>query len=45
VTVQQFLETWLQTVRPSITDSTWTRYEALLRLHAVPFVGRLRLRT
>jgi integrase len=30
-------------VRPSITDSTWTRYEGLLRLHALPFIGRLRL--
>jgi integrase len=30
-------------VRPSITDSTWTRYETLLRLHAVPFIGWLRL--
>jgi integrase len=43
ITVQQFLETWLQTVKPSVADSTWTRYEGLLRLHAVPFIGRLRL--
>jgi len=43
ITVQQFLDTWLETVRPSVTDSTWTRYETLLRLHAVPFIGRLRL--
>ena len=43
ITVQQFVDTWLETVKPSVTDSTWTRYEALLRLHALPFIGRLRL--
>jgi integrase len=43
ITVQQFLDTWLETVRTSITDSTWTRYENLLRRHATPFIGRLRL--
>src|SRR6266496_1821365 len=43
VTVQQFLDTWLETVRPSVVPSTWTRYETLLRLHAVPSFGKLRL--
>jgi integrase len=43
ITVQQFLDTWLQTIRPSVADSTWTRYEGLLRLHAVPSIGKLRL--
>jgi integrase len=43
ITVQQFVDTWLETVKPSVTESTWTRYEALLRLHALPCIGRLRL--
>ncbi len=43
IAVQQFVDNWLETVKPSITVSTWTRYEALLRLHALPFIGRLRL--
>jgi integrase len=43
ITVQEFLGTWLETVKPSITDSTWTRYEGLLRLHALPFIAHLRL--
>jgi site-specific recombinase XerC len=30
-------------VKPSISDSTWTRYEGLLRLHALPFIGHPRL--
>jgi len=41
--VEQFLDTWLETVRPSVAASTWTPYEGLLRLHALPSIGRLRL--
>ncbi len=41
--MEQFLDTWLETVRPSVAASTWTPYEGLLRLHALPSIGRLRL--
>jgi integrase len=43
ITVQQFFETWLESVKRSVVLSTWQRYEALLRVHATPSIGRLRL--
>jgi integrase len=43
VTVQQFFETWLASVKRSVAFSTWQRYETLIRLHATPSIGRLRL--
>lgn len=42
-TVEQFLDSWLESVRPSLRPRTWTRYEELLRLHAVPEIGHLPL--
>jgi integrase len=43
VTVQQFFETWLASVKRSVAFSTWQRYETLIRLHATPSIGPLRL--
>lgn len=40
-TVGQFLSTWLETTRPSLRYRTWQRYEELIRLHAVPGIGRI----
>jgi integrase len=42
-TVEQFLRAWLTTVQPSLRPRTWTRYEQLVRRHAIPYVGKLRL--
>ncbi len=42
-TVSQYLEHWLESVNPSLRPRTWTRYEELLRLHAVPEIGHLSL--
>ena len=42
-TVEHFLDSWLESVRPSLRPRTWTRYEELLRLHAVPEIGHLPL--
>jgi integrase len=42
-TVEQFLRAWLRTVAPSLRPRTWTRYEQLIRKHAIPYVGKLRL--
>ena len=42
-TVGSFLEQWLDMVRPSLRPQTWTRYEQLVRIHALPALGRLRL--
>jgi integrase len=43
ITVQQFFETWLESVKRSVALSTWQRYETLIRLHATPSIGRLRM--
>ncbi len=42
-TVAQFLSEWLQSTRPALRYRTWQRYEELVRLHALPTVGRLSL--
>ncbi len=42
-TVAKYLEQWLESARPSLRPRTWTRYEELLRLHAVPQIGHLPL--
>lgn len=42
-TVAQFLSDWLESVRPSLRPRTHLRYEELIRLHAVPEVGRVGL--
>ncbi len=39
--VGPYLQEWLQTVNPSLRPGTWTRYEQLLRLYAIPALGRL----
>jgi integrase len=38
-----FALSWLQTVKPSLKPRTWTRYEQLLRVHALPDLGRIPL--
>ena len=42
-TVEQFLRAWLRSIEPSVGPRTWIRYEELIRLHAVPHIGRVRL--
>ena len=42
-TVAKYLEHWLESARPSWRPRTWLRYEQLLRVHAIPAVGRLPL--
>jgi len=42
-TVGQYLEKWLESARPSLRPRTWLRYEQLVRLHAVPHIGKVAL--
>lgn len=42
-TVESFLGQWLKSVRPSLRPRTWTRYESLIRIHALPEIGRVPL--
>lgn len=41
--VAQYLPSWLEAIKSSVRDTTYTRYEGLLRLHAVPMLGKLPL--
>ena len=38
-----FLGEWLESVKPSLRPRTWTRYESLIRIHALPSIGRVPL--
>ena len=42
-TCESFLGQWLESVRPSLRPRTWTRYESLIRIHALPSIGRVPL--
>jgi integrase len=42
-TVASYLEGWLATTEPSLRPRTYIRYEQLLRIHALPLVGKLPL--
>jgi integrase len=43
-TVSQYLQTWLETIRPTIEYSTWNRHREYVELHIVPKIGLVRLR-
>ena len=38
-----FLQQWLESVKPRLAPRTWVRYEQLLRIHALPALGRISL--
>jgi len=42
-TLGQYAAHWLDVKRNEIKASTWTRYEALLRVHVLPALGKLAL--
>lgn len=42
-TVAQYLASWLESVRPSLRFRTYQKYEELVRLHALPVLGRIAL--
>jgi integrase len=43
LTVERFLREWLQIAQHEIRPGTWRRYEQMVRLHAIPAIGRLKL--
>jgi integrase len=44
LTVATYMTRWLEdTAKPTIEDTTYERYEQLIRLHIVPEIGHLRL--
>lgn len=43
ITVAQYLSRWLGSVKSNLAPATYRRYEDLLRLHVVPYVGAVSL--
>ena len=43
LTAGAFFAQWLDGHKAAVRHRTWKRYEGLLRLHAIPFIGRRRL--
>jgi len=39
--LRDFMQWWLEAVRPSLRPRTWQRYSEFVRLHIVPELGRL----
>jgi integrase len=45
LTVAQYLDRWLDSVRDTVRESTWVRHEINVRVHVKPALGRVRLGT
>jgi integrase len=43
LTIGTYLESWLDSIRATVRESTWERYEVLTRSHIVPVLGRVKL--
>lgn len=42
-TVEQYLTSWLEVIRPTIKLRTWTRYAEYVNRHTIPTLGKLSL--
>ncbi|HET8906730.1 MAG TPA: site-specific integrase [Ktedonobacterales bacterium] len=42
-TVEQYLASWLETIKPTMSDSAWLRHEQFCRLQIVPAIGAVKL--
>jgi integrase len=40
-TIERYLSTWLEDIRPTIRPKTYSTYASAVRLHIVPLIGRL----
>ena len=43
LTVGGFAATWLETVKPTLSASTYRRYEGVLRVNVIPVIGKIRM--
>jgi integrase len=41
--VEQYVLTWLKSIKPQVKPKTYTTYEGLVRLHIVPALGKVKL--
>ncbi len=42
-TLEQYLRSWLEAIKPTIERTAWKRHEEFVRLHIAPALGRTRL--
>lgn len=42
-TLEQYLASWLETIKPTVRPRTWKRYAELMNQHAVPALGKIPL--
>jgi len=42
-TVEQYLTSWLETIKPTMDHSGWKRHGEYVRLHIIPAIGGIRL--
>ncbi len=42
-TVEHYLASWLESIKPTIADATWLRHEQFCRLQIVPAIGAVKL--
>lgn len=42
-TVEQFVAQWLEVVRSTVKDATYSNYETYVRLHTIPDLGKVKL--
>lgn len=40
LTVRDFAQTWIETIRPTVAPKTYESYESIVRVHIVPRLGR-----
>ncbi|HEY6751644.1 MAG TPA: N-terminal phage integrase SAM-like domain-containing protein, partial [Rubrobacteraceae bacterium] len=43
LTLGQYLDRWLDSIRGTVRESTWVRHEINVRVHVKPALGRVRL--
>jgi integrase len=44
LTVGEYLNRWLPSITDKVRQSTWERYESVIRVHLEPALGKLRLK-
>ncbi|HEX5157651.1 MAG TPA: site-specific integrase [Ktedonobacterales bacterium] len=42
-TVAQYLTSWLETIKPTMEESTWVTHGSYARMHFIPALGRMQL--
>lgn len=43
VTLTGYLKTWLELIEQTVRKTTWVKYEEVVRLHVLPYIGQARL--